>query len=173
MGGNCLARGVIRPGCGDIDDHEPDLAAAPAGIPSHRCMSVQQVVIESPTPYETPEALLDLSSVTNQAGSQESYISSVHLSPHRVNSVYNFGVRDVFRCLRCPRIMTFMSHVCHLGQYQVHRRPGHMAASSGAWLRHYQLLTRPNIDTCCQSPWFSLPAVVRPDEAPSMGQLPR
>ena len=48
--------------------------------PATTVMSVQQVVVVSPTPYETPQAPLDLSSGTYQVGSQESYISSVQLS---------------------------------------------------------------------------------------------
>ena len=64
--------------------------------PATTVMSVQQVVVVSPTSYETPEAPLDLSSVANQAGSQESYISSLQLSPNRVNQDCDYGMRDVF-----------------------------------------------------------------------------
>ena len=59
-------------------------------------MSVQQVVVMSPTSHEITDSPLDFSKVANQAGSQESYISSVQLSPHRVNQDCDYGVRDVF-----------------------------------------------------------------------------
>ena len=63
---------------------------------------VYQVVIESPTPYDTPVADLDMASVVaqletrNPQESQVSHLSSVQLSPNRVSEDFDLGTLDVF-----------------------------------------------------------------------------
>ena len=76
---------------------------------------VDQVVIESPTPYDAPVADLDMASVTaqletcNLQETQVSHLSSVQLSPNRVHEDLDLGTLDVFLCLWCPQKPTYIS----------------------------------------------------------------
>ena len=60
------------------------------GSPVSASTSLEQMVVESLTPYETPEVLLDTSPAANRLESQESHLASVQLSPNRVREDYTF-----------------------------------------------------------------------------------
>ena len=63
---------------------------------------MDQVVVESPMPYNAPVVPLELSPVAdhfaplNPHESQVSHLSSVHLSPNRVRIDFDFDTLDVF-----------------------------------------------------------------------------
>ena len=63
---------------------------------------VEQVVVESPTPYDVPVVAFNISSVgeqleiCNPRESRELPLSSVPLSPNRVSGDFDFGTMDVF-----------------------------------------------------------------------------
>ena len=63
---------------------------------------VEQVVVESSTPYDVPVVAFNISSVgeqleiRNPRESRESPLSSVPLSPNRVSGDFDFGTMDVF-----------------------------------------------------------------------------
>ena len=138
------------------------------------------VVVMSPTSYETPEAPLDLSSGANQAGSQESYISSVRLSPNRVNQDCDYGMRDFFpvftvspyndvnvQCVSpvsipdspaAPTLGSLLDEAT--GMYgSIIRRPA-TSLSISDQVEQLHLLSEPLIP---------LPVMVRPDDGPERG----
>ena len=151
--------------------------------PATAVMSVQQVVVVSPTSYEASEVSLDLSSVANQAGSQEWYILSVQLSPNRVNKDFDYGTRDVFPvfpvspdndvyvpCVSpvsmpdspaAPTLGSLLDEAT--GSYGSIRGSPVTSLSITDQAEHLQLLSEPLIP---------LPVVVLPDDAPERGTAP-
>ena len=95
--------------------------------------SEEQVVVESPTDNEAPVGSLDVSPAADRVvqllplESQVSLVSSVQLSPNRVQDVFPVLPWMCFRYFRCPRkpmdIFPIRSRLRHrtLGAYRVHR----------------------------------------------------